>query len=93
MERFRIRTGWDEYCAAVDGPVGCDEWLPGYSVNMAIGQGRFHRRPPIEMAVDYASLLNGGRIMQPHVGDYFGEPPRIVPLSTNRFHPLRRSLR
>ncbi|MGH2756105.1 MAG: penicillin-binding transpeptidase domain-containing protein, partial [Actinomycetota bacterium] len=55
---------------------GCDlGWLPGYSVNMSIGQGDLIVTP-LQMAVNYASVVNGGRVLQPRVGDYFGEPPQ-----------------
>jgi penicillin-binding protein 2 len=65
-----------ELCEALgDSSDTCSQWLPGYSVNMAIGQGDLIATP-IQMAVNYASVLNGGRILEPRVGDYFGVPPR-----------------
>ena len=66
----------EELCVALGDPSPtCTTWLPGYSVNMAIGQGDLIATP-LQMAVDFASVVNGGRILQPRVGDYFGEPPR-----------------
>lgn len=62
-----------EYCAAVGGE-GCDlGWLPGYTVNMSIGQGSL-AVSPIQMAVTYAALVNGGNVVQPRLGVALGEP-------------------
>ena len=44
-----------------------EQWLPGYTVNMAIGQGDLLTNP-LQMAVTYAALANGGRILQPRLG-------------------------
>ncbi|MRR11148.1 penicillin-binding protein 2 [bacterium] len=41
-------------------------WLPGDTVNMAIGQGDM-LASPLQMAAVYSALGNGGTIMQPHV--------------------------
>lgn len=55
-----------ELCEAL-GP-GCNEsWLPGYSVNMAIGQGDMIVSP-LQMAVTFAAIANGGSVMQPRIG-------------------------
>jgi penicillin-binding protein 2 len=45
-------------------PIG---WLPGYTVNMSIGQGELIVTP-LQMAVTYAAIANGGRIVRPHLG-------------------------
>ncbi|MHB9052896.1 MAG: penicillin-binding protein 2 [Thermoleophilia bacterium] len=42
-------------------------WLPGNSVNMAIGQGDM-LATPLQMAQVYCGIANNGRIMKPHVG-------------------------
>jgi penicillin-binding protein 2 len=42
-------------------------WLPGDSVNMSIGQG-FSLITPIQLAVGYSALANGGILYEPHVG-------------------------
>lgn len=53
---------------------GCiDGWLPGYSVNMAIGQGDL-LATPLQMAVSYAALVNGGNVLRPHLGGGLGIP-------------------
>lgn len=41
-------------------------WLPGDTVNMAIGQGDM-LASPLQMASVYAGLGNGGDVMKPHV--------------------------
>lgn len=41
-------------------------WLPGYSVNMAIGQGDLITNP-LQMAVAYASIANGGYVLEPRL--------------------------
>lgn len=43
------------------------EWRPGNSVNLAIGQGDL-LVTPLQMAVSYAAIANGGSIVTPHVG-------------------------
>ncbi len=64
----------EELCAARPTLEGCAfGWLPGYTVNMSIGQGEV-LTTPLQMAVNYASAVNGGRLMRPHVADYFGKP-------------------
>jgi penicillin-binding protein 2 len=42
-------------------------WLPGYTVNMAIGQGDL-KTNPLQMAVALSAIANGGNVMEPHVG-------------------------
>jgi penicillin-binding protein 2 len=62
-----------EYRAATDGK-GCRfGWLPGYTVNMSIGQGDLIVSP-LQMAVSYAALINGGRVLEPRVGAGLGLP-------------------
>lgn len=42
-------------------------WLPGYTVNMAIGQGDLVVTP-LQMAVAYAAIANGGNVVEPRIG-------------------------
>lgn len=56
-------------------------WLPGDTVNMAIGQGDM-LATPLQMACVYAGIGNGGTVMKPHVLmavlDSEGQPTRTV---------------
>lgn len=49
-------------CGFVDRP-----WGPGDNVNLAIGQGDL-AASPLQMAVAYAAIANGGYIVTPHLG-------------------------
>ena len=42
-------------------------WYPGDYVNMSIGQG-FMQVTPIQLAVGYSAIANGGTLLEPHVG-------------------------
>lgn len=63
----------DAYCEAVESPDCELGWLPGYTVNMSIGQGSLEATP-LQMANAYASIVNGGNVMVPHVGAALGKP-------------------
>ncbi len=56
-------------------------WLPGDTVNMAIGQGDM-LATPLQMACLYAGIANGGTVMRPHVLkevlDSEGVPTRTI---------------
>ena len=43
-------------------------WKPGYSIQLAIGQGQV-LVTPLQMARFYALIANGGKLVTPHVGD------------------------
>ena len=64
----------EEFCAATK----ClnEDWLPGYTINMSIGQGDLVVTPT-QLAVTYAALANGGKVLEPRVADrverYSGE--------------------
>ena len=87
-------------------PAG--DWLPGYTVNMAIGQGEL-TVTPLQMAVTYAAIANGGTIVQPHLAQDLrkvpedGGEPEIVkefdfgpgkklPLDEAAWAPIRQGL-
>jgi len=42
-------------------------WLPGDEINMTVGQG-FVETNPLQMAIAYAAIANGGKILTPVVG-------------------------
>ena len=44
------------------------QWLPGDTANMAIGQGDL-LLTPLQLASAYATLGNGGKVLRPHVLD------------------------
>jgi penicillin-binding protein 2 len=51
-----------------------DGWLPGYTVNMSIGQGDL-KVTPLQMATSYAALVNGGIVWEPRMGYEVRRPP------------------
>ena len=65
-----------EHGGFVPDPTMCDiqeinycpegEYLPGYTVNAAVGQGDL-TATPMQMAVAYSSLVNGGRVIEPRI--------------------------
>ena len=48
-------------------------WLPGDDIQMAIGQG-FVTITPMQLAVAYSALANGGKLCRPHVVDRIENP-------------------
>ena len=48
-------------------------WLPGDDIQMAIGQG-FVTVTPMQLAVAYSAIANGGKICRPHVVDHIEDP-------------------
>jgi penicillin-binding protein 2 len=48
-------------------------WLPGDDINMSIGQGNL-LVSPLQQAVAYSALANGGKVVTPHVGQAILEP-------------------
>ena len=48
-------------------------WLPGYTVNMSIGQGDL-LATPIQMAVTTAAIANGGVVYEPRVASEVARP-------------------
>jgi penicillin-binding protein 2 len=52
---------------ATDGAICAYGWLPGYTVNMSIGQGEL-LVSPLQMAVTFAAIANGGKVLRPRLG-------------------------
>jgi penicillin-binding protein 2 len=48
-------------------------WTVGDNVNLAVGQGDL-QADPLQMAVAYAAIANGGEIVRPHVGLRIDDP-------------------
>ena len=42
-------------------------WAPGDNVNLSLGQGDL-RASPLQLAVAYAAIANGGRVVEPRLG-------------------------
>jgi len=63
-------------------------WYEGYSVNLSIGQG-YLAVTPLQLAVAYAALANGGRVVRPHVARAIVGPGGAV-VRRLRFPPRRR---
>jgi penicillin-binding protein 2 len=46
--------------------VNGSPWTEGQTINLAIGQGRL-QVSPLQLAVAYSALINGGKVVRPHV--------------------------
>jgi penicillin-binding protein 2 len=62
-------------------------WYEGYSVNLSIGQG-YLAVTPLELAVAYSAIANGGTVVRPHLGDSILTPGKRR--RHLRFLPVRR---
>jgi penicillin-binding protein 2 len=62
-------------------------WYEGYSVNLAIGQG-YLAVTPLQLAVAYCALANGGTVVRPHVARAILSAHGTV-LRRLRFRPRR----
>jgi len=60
-------------------------WYEGYSVNLAIGQG-YLAVTPLQLAVAYSALANGGTVVRPHVARAVVRPSGRI-LRRLRFAP------
>jgi penicillin-binding protein 2 len=55
------------------GEVTDRPWSVGDNVNLAVGQGDLQANP-LQMAVAYATIANGGQVVRPHVGQRVEDP-------------------
>jgi penicillin-binding protein 2 len=64
------------------------EWRPGFSIQLAIGQGDL-LVTPLQMARFYALIANGGRLVTPHLAEAVEQPgdSRSPALVKRRFAP------
>jgi penicillin-binding protein 2 len=62
-------------------------WTPGNSINLAIGQGDLEATP-LQLAVTYAAIANGGKMVTPHLGleitDSAGQTVRSLEPTTSK---------
>jgi penicillin-binding protein 2 len=64
-------------------------WYPGDNVNLAVGQGDL-QVSPIQLAVAYAAIANGGYVVKPHIGQRVEDAEgRVIQEFTS---PARRKL-
>jgi penicillin-binding protein 2 len=61
-------------------------WTEGQTINLAIGQGAI-QVSPLQLAVAYSAIVNGGTVVRPHVGGAIVRGAAVEPL---RFKPVRR---
>jgi penicillin-binding protein 2 len=79
-------------------------WKPGNSINLAIGQGDLEVTP-LQMAVAYAAVANGGSVVVPHLGlkvvsadgalvqRFPGPPKKKLDISLATLDAVRRGIR
>ncbi len=48
--------------------VNGSPWTEGQTINLSIGQGRL-LVTPLQLAVAYSALVNGGKVVRPHLGE------------------------
>jgi penicillin-binding protein 2 len=74
---FKRNTAPDSPCGKEvcleEGEVTDRAWSVGDNVNLAVGQGDL-QADPLQMAVAYAAIANGGDIVRPHVGMRVQDP-------------------
>ncbi|HET7568952.1 MAG TPA: penicillin-binding transpeptidase domain-containing protein [Gaiellaceae bacterium] len=61
-------------------------WTEGQTINLSIGQGAL-QVSPLQLAVAYAALVNGGTVLRPHVADAIVKDGVVQKL---RFEPVRK---
>jgi len=61
-------------------------WTEGQTINLAIGQGAL-QVSPLQLAVAYSALINGGTVVRPHVASAVDDGTSV---RTLRFPPVRR---
>ena len=81
-EHFEENTDPDGPCGKEvcisEGELTDRRWSAGDNVNLAVGQGDL-QADPLQMAVAYATIGNGGDIVRPHVGLRIQDPEgRVV---------------
>ena len=75
-ERARRRACRKQHAparAAIADGTDMRPWTDGDKVNLAVGQGDL-QATPLQMAVAYSALANGGRVVRPHLGAAVEDP-------------------
>ncbi len=76
-ENFKRNTSPDSPCGKEvcisKGELTDRPWTVGDNVNLAVGQGDL-QADPLQMAVAYGAIANGGDIVRPHVGLRVDDP-------------------
>ncbi len=67
------------------------QWYGGETISVGIGQGPI-LVTPLQMAVAYSALVNGGMIVQPHLVDGHGAPPRPTGMPAEALALVRRGM-
>jgi len=63
-----------------------EPWYEGQTINLSIGQG-YLAVTPLQLAVAYSALVNGGTVVRPHVASAIVRGESVQPL---RFKPVRK---
>ncbi len=63
-----------------------EQWYEGQTINLSIGQG-YLDVTPLQLAVAYAALANGGTVVRPHVAKAIIRGESVQPLA---FKPVRK---
>jgi penicillin-binding protein 2 len=66
-------------------------WYGGETISVGIGQGPF-LVTPLQLAVAYAALVNGGMLVQPHLVPGKGAPPRPTGMPPEALAVVRRAM-
>jgi penicillin-binding protein 2 len=76
-QKFEQNTSPDSPCGTEvcieEGELTDRPWAIGDNVQLAIGQGDL-QADPLQMAVAYAAIANGGSVVRPHVGKEVEDP-------------------
>lgn len=79
-EAWCIQLHKDDKTSCVDG------WQPGFSVNAAIGQGDV-AVTPLQLAVTFAAIANGGSVMEPRIVTALGKSIDLDEQVVESFEP------
>ena len=66
-------------------------WYGGETISVGIGQGPI-LVTPIQMAVAYAALVNGGRLVKPHLVEGRDGPPRTIGFPADALAEVQRGM-